>query len=215
MAGRNSDKTPWADIAYNFLVHEDAAFEGRGWDHKNAANGDAVNNGKFVAICVLIGEGNEFSQAAKDTLDALMAIGRNNHGVGFETWPHSHFFQTQCPGDDIRAWITAGEPSPTTEPQVPTVPQEDDMSVEFTIVWPDGTKTIGNPGGGILNGNNPFFGAFGNLRDDEKLDWVTPYSLEPVDLNNKDAGYRYWVLGHKNEKHEFKFDQQFANSHKV
>lgn len=102
MEGRNSDKQPWADIAYNFVVWNDYVFEGRGWDHRSAANGENDANANYLAICVLIGPGESFTEASMFSVAELTAIGRRNHGVGPDVWPHSHFRQTACPGDEIR-----------------------------------------------------------------------------------------------------------------
>lgn len=96
------DSRGWADIAYNFVVcPHGTILEGRGWDRRSAANGTNAANAAAMAVCYLGGPGDPFTTAAQDAITALIA------SRPLPVFPHSHYFRTDCPGPEIRAWIDA------------------------------------------------------------------------------------------------------------
>lgn len=100
----------WADIAYNFVVcPHGAVLEGRGLSVRSAANGTNDGNARYLAICYLGGDGDPFTDAARQGfLDAIEHC--RVAGNGNEVRPHSSFKATACPGNEIRAWIASGLP---------------------------------------------------------------------------------------------------------
>jgi len=101
-------------------------------------------------------------------------------------------------------------------PQQSTQPPnqgDDDLSDALTITYPDGTKTVATPDGGIKNAGTPFFGSRYSCRADELLDFTAFYALTAVDINNKDAGYIGWNVGKQGAVEQFKFDAEFLASH--
>ena len=119
MEGRNSDKTPWSDIAYNFGVDMFGnVYEGRGWSNRSAANGFGDANKRWLAICYIDGPRDSFTDDANTALRELIEEGHQHHGVGAGVEVHSHFFTTACPGDEIREWVAAGMPAPQPTPIV-------------------------------------------------------------------------------------------------
>lgn len=113
------DSNGWLDIAYNGVVCPHGyVFEGRGPGHRSAANGTNDSNGSSYAICYLGGQGDPFTNEAKQGyVDAANWLGRPlNHG-------HRDWYNTACPGDEIYNWVHAGCPLPGPSP---TPPQEDE-----------------------------------------------------------------------------------------
>lgn len=132
--GYHMDEKKWADIAYNALgCPHGYVFEGRGPFYRSAANGDSLSNSKWLALCWLGGEGDEFgpdSQLAMRT--GLMWLREN--GAGFLTEVHRTFRDTTCPGDEIVEWVRAGSaapapPSPVREVAVILVKDPDSNKV--------------------------------------------------------------------------------------
>ena len=110
------DARGWADIAYNALVcPHGVVYEGRGPGRRSAANGTNDGNARYYAVCYLSGEGDPFTDAARQGyLDAFAWL-----RAGGERRPHRSFKATACPGNEITAWINAGLPGPGTPAPVP------------------------------------------------------------------------------------------------
>lgn len=124
----NNKNEGYSDIAYNFAFdHLGNIFELRGWDYQSGANGSSEANRTHIAFCYLGGPGNPLTDAAKRAIDTFQAEAKNR-GVGQDHQPHSNFRATQCPGDEIRAYIggaktgTAQVPSPSPSVTVPAFP---------------------------------------------------------------------------------------------
>lgn len=97
--------TGYSDIFYNFAVSLDGrCWECRGWNKNSAANGTTDSNDWYYAICFLMGQDDELTQAAKNTCGEMLDY------IGGEVWPHSHFFNTACPGEEARVWVALGYP---------------------------------------------------------------------------------------------------------
>jgi len=120
------DTNGWADIAYSAVVCPHGyVFEGRGRGHRTAANGSNDGNQRFYAVCFMGGEGDVFTDEARDGInDAIDWLG------GGQITGHRDHTDTACPGDEIYAWVQAGHPrSGVTEPP-PTRPPEPPPDLE-------------------------------------------------------------------------------------
>lgn len=102
--------------AYNWLYcRHGSQYEAKGWGFVgtagmvNYANGTTEANRDYWAICYMGGPDDPFTDPAKTAAVRLMAAQPDARDIQ----PHSTFFATACPGDDIRAWITAGCPAPS------------------------------------------------------------------------------------------------------
>ena len=125
----------WSDIAYSFVIcQHGVVFKGRGWSWDQFANGTTTDaalepdstgyaNWHWYSAVVLIGEGEEPTQAAVDALARVVRRARGR-GAGSRVVPHRDFHPTDCPGDTLaavahkwdRAAIHTGEHRPTTPP---------------------------------------------------------------------------------------------------
>lgn len=101
------DTQGWNDIAYTHLVCKHGfVFKGRGWGVQPAAT--AGQNRFYHAVCFL---GNDSVDRDDVTKAGRLAL-REILDQGLEMWPdaddlkpHSHFNDTSCPGDQLRAWL--------------------------------------------------------------------------------------------------------------
>lgn len=108
------DTRGWADIAYSFLpCNHGAIFVGRGRGIRTAANGTNSGNDGYHAVCFLGGDRDGRADVTPEGFAALkIAIRDCNAWAGVkEVRPHSSFKSTECPGDEIRAWIARGLPT--------------------------------------------------------------------------------------------------------
>jgi hypothetical protein len=83
-------------------------FEGRGFGVRSAANGTAEANDHYVAFCFLGSDANrrdDLTPSGRRALTDLIAEFRRRYPRARELRPHSHFFATLCPGDELRAFI--------------------------------------------------------------------------------------------------------------
>lgn len=100
------DNKGWFDIAYNALVCPHGfIFEGRGPGVKSAANGFTQVNDDWYAVCYLGGEGDPFTEEAKEGfLWAFDWLAREGD-AGLARNGHRDHKATACPGDVIYAWV--------------------------------------------------------------------------------------------------------------
>lgn len=156
------DTRGWADVAYSDIecIHG-GIFDCRGYGFRTAANGTNVGNDKSYAHCVLIGEGDAFTDAARAALAA--AFGYYEHrGSGGRRWVHGDWKATACPGGPVRDFVRNGlivpqhfEPTPAA-PDQPAIPpmtllselEIDPMQVLKTFSVSVGTTPAGQPNAG-------------------------------------------------------------------
>lgn len=102
----------WVDIAYNLVVcQHGVVFEGRGIRKESGANGDQELNKAHYAICAIQGTDEHASDDLKNGLrDAIEYMQAN--GAGPEILGHRDGYNTDCPGDELYAWVHAGAPRP-------------------------------------------------------------------------------------------------------
>lgn len=103
------DKQGWLDIAYNHIFcRHGYVFAGRGFGIRSAANGSARANDAYFAICFLGDDSAgraDVTPQARRALSSLVAEYRRRYPGARRVRPHSDFFATNCPGDELRALI--------------------------------------------------------------------------------------------------------------
>ena len=101
----------WLDIAYNHLFcRHGYVFAGRGFGARSAANGTAEANDEYFAVCFLgddsVGRA-DVTPAARRALRQLIREYRRRYRAAQQVRPHSDFYATACPGDELRTLIRA------------------------------------------------------------------------------------------------------------
>lgn len=114
------DDRGWSDIAYQVAVDQAGrAWTLRGLRTQSGANGDNDVNERFGAILLILGSGEVPTPALIATTQGVIADFRRLYEDGTAIKPHSAVRPagTDCPGDAVRALITAGrfEPGNTTQ----------------------------------------------------------------------------------------------------
>ncbi len=132
-SGASPDQTPriiqdyhmntrgWDDIGYNWLISSKTGtiYEGRGWDILGAHC--AGWNTPFVGVCIIgndkVGR-KDVSDAAFYSAGILYEEARDHFGKNLSYIGHRDKAATECPGNEIDAWIRAGMPGhkPTPAP---------------------------------------------------------------------------------------------------
>lgn len=171
------DHNKWADIAYNFVIcPHGETYEGRGFGKRSAANGTNDSNEHYLAVCYLGGEGDPFSLEAQIAFAALMQ--------GAKARPHSTFFNTACPGPEIRTWVdkfNKGEIK--MDGDVLTAP----LAGNGIYAHPsgEGYYLLAVDGGVFGFGKAPFFGSMGGKKLAAPIKGMT---VTP-------SGKGYWLVG--------------------
>lgn len=100
------DTRGWSDIAYNWLVdHHGTIYEGRGWDRVGSHTAD--HNTHTVGVCFIGGEG-DATPAARAAIRWLYDEAVRLKGGPLLQRGHRDFNPTECPGDDLYAWVRSG-----------------------------------------------------------------------------------------------------------
>ena len=106
------EQNGWADIAYNHcLCCHGYVFEGRGFGVRSAANGTNAANGGYFAVCFLGADRagrDDVTPAGRRALAQLILEYRRRYPRALRVEPHSAFFATACPGDELRRLIRRG-----------------------------------------------------------------------------------------------------------
>lgn len=121
----------WSDIAYNYLAcPHNYLFEGRGY-RQSAANGYESANKQSLAIQAMWGSA--AGVAVPDNLKRALLFGIKycqSQGSTSVVKGHRDWKQTDCPGDELYAWIKAGCPNPdVTNPPA----QDEDMTTDASV----------------------------------------------------------------------------------
>ncbi|WP_406468061.1 peptidoglycan-binding protein [Streptomyces hirsutus] len=104
----------YSDVAYNYAACPHGyLLEGRGIGKRTGANGNQALNVAHYAIVALLGD----SGLTKPTEAMLGAIRDGiellrKHGASDEIKGHRDGHATQCPGDELYAWVKKGAPRP-------------------------------------------------------------------------------------------------------
>ena len=110
------DHNGWSDIAYNAMACPHGyVFDGRGPQKRSAANGTNASNATSAVCCYIGGIDDPFTPEGQQAmLDAAGYLG-DPMEKGHRDW-----YNTQCPGDVIYAWIGSGHaPAPPPAPPQP------------------------------------------------------------------------------------------------
>jgi hypothetical protein len=103
------DTNGWLDIAYSFLVcKHGSVFEGRGAHARTAANGTNAGNSGYLAVCFLGDDTKGRDDVTDPGREALVSARRHLleiHAHARETVGHRDLTATECPGDQLYAYI--------------------------------------------------------------------------------------------------------------
>lgn len=105
----------WCDVAYSYLVcQHGGVFEGRGVGVRTAGQGTTPGNDAYHAVAFL-----GTDRPGRADVTGLARAGLRWAVEHCNAWsgaglvrPHSWFHPTACPGDELRAWLAAGMPTP-------------------------------------------------------------------------------------------------------
>lgn len=145
------DTRGWVDIGYNFLVDRDGhIYEGRGWDTIGAHI--AGHNTESIGVCH-IGQDGDHTMSSLRSIRYLYDLA-TVRGGGRELRKNGHrdLGSTDCPGNQLEAWVKGGMvvdlPTPTPTP-VPHGLLEDGVLGPLTIRrW---QERMGTPVDGIIS----------------------------------------------------------------
>ena len=135
----------YSDVQYSFFVDPAGrVYEGRGWTVRSGANGTSLSNGTLWAVCFLGGPGVRYTPEARQGLLSLCREGMGRVAQATSVTAHRAVqgVSTACPGNEgatVAAWLTAA----LHAPPVPTVPEEDDVTI------------VAQPKPPALNGRTP------------------------------------------------------------
>ncbi|MET9818356.1 LysM peptidoglycan-binding domain-containing protein [Streptomyces sp. NPDC006355] len=144
----------YVDIAYTALVCEHGVvFEGRGSHKRPGANGNADLNSRDYAVCALLGSKglttppDAMLHGLRDAIEWLRRDGDAGTWVG----GHRDGYATECPGDQLYAWVQKGAPRPGGSAPAPAddvyvVKPGDYLSViarRLDVSWQDLAKVNG------------------------------------------------------------------------
>jgi hypothetical protein len=140
----------WSGIGYNLIVcRHGYIFEGRGRDRVGAHAGasNIGGNSKWYGIQAMIGTGDEVTPELKRGLVEAVKLCRS-WGAGDKLNGHRDHHATDCPGDELYAWVRKGMPMAEAPPEKPTPPpQEEEDMQDYTSLADSGTTPVKLPPG--------------------------------------------------------------------
>jgi hypothetical protein len=142
------DTKGWADIAYSDVVCKHGyVFMGRDLGIRTAANGTDHGNTAYHAVCFLGDDSANRDDVTDPGRQAIKwAVDRCNTWAGVHgVQPHSYFKATDCPGDQLRAWIAAGLPLSAHVPQEDPMPDEAYFTGQFDRLHEDFVTLLRGP----------------------------------------------------------------------
>ena len=126
----------WWDLAYNELIAQDGlVLEGRGMLYRSGAQGSTAHNRAYVALGLLLGDGDEPTPEMIQAVRERIAIIRFFQPQATKIVGHSDLKPTSCPGNHVRALLRSGafEPDAVDNPAPPTLTdQVADLEVRVT-----------------------------------------------------------------------------------
>lgn len=109
----------WWDVAYNELIAQDGTvLEGRGLLHRSGAQGSTSHNRAYIALGLLLGDGDEPTAEMVQAVRERIAIVRFFQPSATKIVGHSDLKPTTCPGNHVRALLRSGafEPDAVDSP---------------------------------------------------------------------------------------------------
>ena len=126
----------WWDVAYNELISQTGVVvEGRGLTVRSGAQGGTRHNKAYVALGLLLGDGDEPTPEMIQAVRERIAIIRFFQPQATKIVGHSDLKPTSCPGNHVRALLRAGafEPDGTDDPTPPPTLLERVEAIEAEI----------------------------------------------------------------------------------
>lgn len=167
----------WSDIAYNYLAcPHNYLFEGRGYDHQSSANGYESANEQSFAIQAMWGT--KASVKVPDDLKRALLFAVDylvDHGATRAIKGHRDWKSTDCPGDELYAWIKAGCPSPDSAKDWFDMATLQDLKTAVNDVLKTQALTNGQP----LHELVQMYSAF-NAKHDDQLVGTTVNATDTV-----------------------------------
>jgi hypothetical protein len=163
---QHMDGNGWSDIGYSFVVCTHGyVYEGRGLKRRNSANGSTTLNDQDYAVLLLVGSSGLTKptdaqlDGARDAIEYCRTSGPAGDWLG----GHRDGYATSCPGDAVYAWVKAGAPRPTAQPQ-----EEDPMAGMtkqdiYNAVWR--TDAVPAPADATDRKTNPTWAPESILKD--------------------------------------------------
>jgi N-acetylmuramoyl-L-alanine amidase. len=178
----------WSDIAYNYLAcPHDFLFEGRGFDHQSAANGYESANEQSYALQAMWGS--KAGVKVPDNLKRALLFGiqvlrtHGTHRANSVIKGHRDWKSTDCPGDELYAWIKAGCPTP--DKTIPSTDTSKDFDVATVADLRQAIKLEAERGGSIYATVQAFSGWNAeNLR--QRIDDIANAAARAVDASLQD-----------------------------
>jgi hypothetical protein len=127
----------WWDIAYNELIAQDGTvLEGRGMLYRSGAQGSTSHNRAYVALGLLLGDGDEPTAEMIQAVRERIALVRFFQSGATKIVGHSDLKPTSCPGHHVRVLLLAGafEPDGTDDPTPPPTLLERVEAIEAEII---------------------------------------------------------------------------------
>lgn len=143
----------WSDIGYNFLVdYQGRIYHGRGWDVIGAHA--AGHNTESIGVCH-IGKDGDHTPASLRSIRYLYDLATARGGRALAMGVHRDVNSTDCPGDQLAAWVKAGmhagQPIPGDHPTPAELPElnEDGRLGPLTVrYW---QVYMGTPADGVIS----------------------------------------------------------------
>ena len=99
----------WWDVAYNeFVAQDGTVLEGRGLLYRSGAQGSTAHNRAYLALGLLLGDGDKPSDEMIHAVRERIAIVRHFQPQATKIVGHSDLKPTTCPGIHVRALIRQG-----------------------------------------------------------------------------------------------------------
>ena len=99
----------WWDVAYNeFVAQDGTVLEGRGLLYRSGAQGSTAHNRAYVAIGLLLGDGDEPTDEMIQAVRERIAVVRFFQPAATKIVGHSDLKPTTCPGIHVRVLIRKG-----------------------------------------------------------------------------------------------------------
>lgn len=124
------DTKGWNDIAYGWAVSAGRIFRLRGW---GVIDGADTGAGRLMHSVCWLGDGNDYTptEADKAAINAVVAEhARLYPGAASTVLGHRDINSTDCPGNQLYAWLQNGRPG-----AVPPPPSQEEDEMKTIVGW--------------------------------------------------------------------------------